>query len=69
MRACGPAGIRGFPTFAASAPMSSPATGFSESEHALSVRQTLEMDTLIAANSAIMDRYDAQKRIALAVDG
>jgi alpha-N-arabinofuranosidase len=51
-----------------STPMDSPATGFSEKEYAVSVKQTLEMDRLIATNSAIMDKYDPKKNVALAVD-
>jgi alpha-L-arabinofuranosidase len=51
-----------------STPMSSPATGFSEAEYALTVKQTLQMDRLIATNAAIMDNYDPPKKVALAVD-
>ena len=51
-----------------SQPMASPAIAFDEQEFAITVRQTLEMDRLIAANSTIMDRYDPKKSIALAVD-
>jgi len=51
-----------------STPMESPATQFSEKEYATFVKQTLALDGLIAANSAIMDNYDPKKKIALAVD-
>jgi alpha-N-arabinofuranosidase len=51
-----------------STPLESPATGFSEKEYAIFVKQTLEMDGLIATNSAIMDQYDPKKMVALAVD-
>lgn len=51
-----------------SSPMSSPATGFNEAEYALTVRQTLQMNQLIASNVAIMDKYDPQKKVALAID-
>jgi alpha-N-arabinofuranosidase len=42
--------------------------GFGEKEYAEILQKTLEMDGLIAKHSAIMDRYDPQKKIALAVD-
>lgn len=51
-----------------SRPMSSSATGFSEKEYATFVRETLGMEKLIATHSAIMDRYDPKKKVALAVD-
>ena len=43
-------------------------TGFGETEYAQVLRSTLEMDRVIARHSAIMDRYDPQKKIALVVD-
>ncbi len=43
-------------------------TGFGEAEYAQILKSTLEMDPLIATHSAIMDRYDPQKKIALVVD-
>ena len=49
-------------------PMTSPATGFGEKDYATFVKQTLGMDKLIATHAAIMDKYDPQKKIALAVD-
>jgi alpha-N-arabinofuranosidase len=42
--------------------------GFGEKEYAEILGKTLEMDGLIAKHSAIMDRYDPQKKIALVVD-
>jgi len=51
-----------------STPMTSPATGFGEKEYATFVKQTLDMDTQIVTNSAIMDKYDPKKNIALVVD-
>jgi alpha-N-arabinofuranosidase len=42
--------------------------GFGETEYAEILKATLEMDRLIATHSAIMDRYDPQKKIALVVD-
>lgn len=44
------------------------ATAFDESEYARTLQQTLRMDDLIARHSAIMDKYDPQKRVWLAVD-
>ena len=43
-------------------------TGFGETEYAQILKSTLEMDSLIAKHSAIMDRYDPQKKVALVVD-
>jgi alpha-N-arabinofuranosidase len=42
--------------------------GFGEKEYAEILKKTLEMDGLIRTHSAIMDRYDPQKKIALVVD-
>ncbi len=42
--------------------------GFGETEYAEILKATLEMDRLIATHSAIMDKYDPQKKIALVVD-
>jgi len=42
--------------------------GFGETEYGEILEATLEMDRLIATHSAIMDRYDPQKRVALVVD-
>ena len=42
--------------------------GFGEKEYAEILKKTLEMDGLIAKHSAIMDKYDPQKKIALVVD-
>ncbi|HEX7874163.1 MAG TPA: alpha-L-arabinofuranosidase C-terminal domain-containing protein [Sphingobium sp.] len=49
-------------------PLSSPATGFDEKDYALFVKQTLGMDAIIAQHSAIMDKYDPGKKVALVVD-
>jgi alpha-N-arabinofuranosidase len=43
-------------------------TGFGEAEYAQILKNTLEMEGLISKHSAIMDRYDPQKRVALVVD-
>jgi alpha-N-arabinofuranosidase len=42
--------------------------GFGEQEYAEILQATLEMDGLIARHSAIMDKYDPKKEVALAVD-
>ena len=42
--------------------------GFGEKEYAEILQSTLEMDTLIKTHSAIMDKYDPKKQIALVVD-
>jgi alpha-N-arabinofuranosidase len=42
--------------------------GFGETEYAQILEATLEMDRLIATHSAIMDRYDPVKKIALVID-
>jgi len=43
-------------------------TGFGEAEYAQILKSTLEMDGLIQKHSAIMDKYDPQKKVALVVD-
>ena len=42
--------------------------GFGESEYSRILKATLEMENLISSYSAIMDKYDPEKRIALVVD-
>src|SRR4051812_15172884 len=42
--------------------------GFGESEYAQFLKETLTMDGLINKYSAIMDKYDPQKKVALVVD-
>jgi alpha-N-arabinofuranosidase len=42
--------------------------GFGEKEYGEILKATLEMDGWIAKHSAIMDKYDPEKKIALAVD-
>ena len=42
--------------------------GFGEAEYAQILKKTLEMEGLVSTHSAIMDRYDPQKRVALVVD-
>lgn len=45
-----------------------PATQFTESEYFRTMKQALRMDELIQKHSAIMDKYDPQKKVALVVD-
>jgi alpha-N-arabinofuranosidase len=42
--------------------------GFGETEYSQILKSTLEMEGLISKHSAIMDKYDPQKKIALVVD-
>lgn len=44
------------------------ATGFNEAQYASVLAETLGMDKFIAENRAIMDRYDAEEKIAIMVD-
>jgi len=43
-------------------------TGFGEAEYGQILQSTLEMEGLVTKHSAIMDKYDPQKKIALVVD-
>jgi alpha-N-arabinofuranosidase len=45
-----------------------PSTNFGESEYAKAISKTLVMNQLIVKQSAIMDRYDPEKKLALLVD-
>jgi alpha-N-arabinofuranosidase len=49
-------------------PPSYAATGFGEAEYAKLIKETLGMDGLIVKHSAIMDKYDPQKKVPLVVD-
>ncbi len=49
-------------------PPSHKSVGFGEAEYAQILKTTLEMDRLVKTHSAIMDKYDPQKKIALVVD-
>ena len=42
--------------------------GFGETEYSQILKSTLEMDDLIYKHSAIMDKYDPEKKVALVVD-
>ncbi|NJC34129.1 alpha-N-arabinofuranosidase [Sphingomonas jejuensis] len=44
------------------------ALGFPEREWATTIEHTLQMDEYVTKHSAIMDRYDPEKRVMLAVD-
>ena len=42
--------------------------GFGEAEYSRVLKSTLEMDAIVSEHSAIMDKYDPQKKVALIVD-
>ncbi|UOQ68881.1 alpha-N-arabinofuranosidase [Hymenobacter volaticus] len=44
------------------------ATGFSEQEYFNTLKNCLKMDAVVAKHSAIMDKYDKDKKVALLVD-
>jgi alpha-N-arabinofuranosidase len=45
-----------------------PSTGFGEDRWISTLAHTLRMDSFIAQNSAVMDKYDPQKKVAFDVD-
>ena len=45
-----------------------PATGFAEDQWISTLAHTLRMEDFITRNSAIMDKYDPEKKVAFAVD-
>lgn len=45
-----------------------PATGFGEDQWISTLSHTLRMEDFITRNSAIMDRYDPQKKVGFAID-
>jgi len=49
-------------------PPSYKSAGFGETEYAQILKSTLEMNNLINEHSAIMDKYDPEKKVALIVD-
>ena len=49
-------------------PPAHPSEHFGQEEYALLLKDTLKMERLVALHSAIMDRHDPQKKVALAVD-
>jgi alpha-N-arabinofuranosidase len=42
--------------------------GFGEAEYSRVLKSTLEMDAIVSEHSAIMDKYDPEKKVALVVD-
>jgi alpha-N-arabinofuranosidase len=49
-------------------PPSFKSVGFGEADYSQILKSTLEMEALVAQHSAIMDKYDPQKKVALVVD-
>src|ERR1700757_184547 len=49
-------------------PPSYASVGFGETEYARILKSTLEMNDLVEKHSAIMDKYDREKKVALVVD-
>ena len=49
-------------------PPSYASVGFGETEYAQILKSTLEMNDLVEKHSAIMDKYDREKKVALVVD-
>ena len=49
-------------------PPSYASVGFGETEYAQILKSTLEMNDLVEKHSAIMDKYDPEKKVALVVD-
>ena len=49
-------------------PPSYASVGFGETEYAQILKFTLDMEDLVSKHSAIMDKYDPQKKVALVVD-
>jgi alpha-N-arabinofuranosidase len=49
-------------------PLTQKSTGFGEKEYAVILQDTLKMDELIKTHSAIMDKYDPEKKVSLVVD-
>lgn len=45
-----------------------PSTGFTEEEYYTTMQRALEMEELVTRHSAIMDKYDPRKRVAMVVD-
>jgi alpha-N-arabinofuranosidase len=48
--------------------VTAPSTGFSEKDYAYLLKDTLRIGDMIATHSAIMDKYDPKKEVALVVD-
>lgn len=43
-------------------------TGFGEKDYAVAIKGALDMDSLVTKQSAIMDKYDPDKKVSLVVD-
>ncbi|MEO5773566.1 MAG: alpha-L-arabinofuranosidase C-terminal domain-containing protein [Sphingomicrobium sp.] len=61
-------GVHYYTIGAAKWPPAKPATGFGAFEYANILKDTLRMEEIVTKHSAIMDKYDPQKRVILAVD-
>lgn len=48
--------------------VTAPSTGFGEKDYAYLLKDTLRIDGMIAAHSAIMDKYDPKREVPLVVD-
>lgn len=48
--------------------VTAPSTGFGEQDYAYLLKDTLRIEGMIAAHSAIMDKYDPKREVALVVD-
>lgn len=48
--------------------VTAPSTGFGERDYAYLLKDTLRIEGMIAAHSAIMDKYDPKREVALVVD-
>jgi alpha-L-arabinofuranosidase len=55
-------------TFGKEGIFQSPARGFGEGDYAILLKNAYQMDAHIARHSAIMDKHDPEKKLALAVD-
>ncbi len=49
-------------------PMMSPSSDFGEKEYAAILKKTLKMDDMIVEHKVLMDRYDPEKKLGLAID-
>jgi alpha-N-arabinofuranosidase len=49
-------------------PPSFASVGFGEAEYSRILRSTLEMEELVTKQSAVMDKYDPEKKVAMVVD-
>jgi alpha-N-arabinofuranosidase len=61
-------GVHYYTIGAAKWPPSKPSTGFNAAEYANILKDTLRMEEIVSKHSAVMDKYDPEKRVILAVD-